>query len=66
MRLEPDSSGGWSGEQRAALQALYGELQTQYPRSTAMFRIPLDYLVCRVTVSSRTLHHNTAPIGTCC
>ncbi len=52
MRLEPDLGGVWSGEQRAALQALYGELQAQYPRSTAVFRIPLDYLVCTSTGNS--------------
>ena len=45
MRLDPDSHGIWSGEQLQALKALYSELQGQYPRSTAVFRIPLDYLV---------------------
>ena len=45
FRLEPAAGGAWDADQLARLQALYAELQAQHPRSTAAFRIPLDFLV---------------------
>ena len=51
LRLEPNADGAWDAGQLAGLQALYAELQAQYPRSTAAFRIPLDFLVRRVVTS---------------
>ena len=62
MGLEPASDGGWSGDQLAALQALYDELQAEYPRSTAAFRIPLDYLVSTTATLAPEGFHMATPV----
>lgn len=39
------AGGSLTEDQRAALSALYGELQAQFPSSSACRRIPLDFKV---------------------
>lgn len=45
LQLEPEQQGKWSEEQLQGLAELYDELAKQYPRSTAVQRIPLDFKV---------------------
>ena len=45
LKLAPDAEGQWSDEQLERLAELYDELAKQYPRSTAVQRIPLDFKV---------------------
>jgi len=45
LQLEPDKDGQWSKEQLQRLPEIYDELAEQYPRSSAVQRIPLDFKV---------------------
>ncbi|KAG2502223.1 hypothetical protein HYH03_000709 [Edaphochlamys debaryana] len=45
LGLRPDANGELTDEARAQLASVYGELQKQYPRSSACRRIPLDFLI---------------------
>lgn len=45
LQLTPAPNGSVTPEQRTALKALYAELQAEFPRSSAAFRIPLNFLV---------------------
>ena len=47
LGVPADSNADLSDEQRARLSDLYAELQQSYPRSSAAFRIPLDFKVGR-------------------
>lgn len=67
LQLSPaPGGGGVTPEQQDALKALYAELQAEFPRSSAAFRIPLNFLVRPVSqrairCSERNCHLSSHP-----
>lgn len=45
LGLPGDSTAALDAEQRGRLRELYAQLQAEHPRSSAAFRIPLDFEV---------------------